>query len=289
MFIAIIGAGYLLALGNMYHRHRLADGLDGLTLDDLRAVFSGLERPIPEPAAQSGDDSMVSENMVAPSRMWEIVQPGEKMYEHLVKGGDEAVRALNHWLEHGASEDMFHMSGLVQPGDPSPEQIISRNCLRCHNADDGEKQDTPYGPDIFTVNYDMVYKYAAPGTAEESSEKVEPSASAAGGPKVERIRPQSASHLFLVSHIHMLSIPVFSLILGVLTLLTDLPGRFRALLAVLPMTASIVDFTCWWATRWSDAFVYAMVAAGVVFGLSFAAQILVVLYHLWFKRPERID
>jgi hypothetical protein len=285
LFIVIIGTGYLMAMGNMYHRHRLADGVDGLSLDDLRAVFSGLQKPIQDSDSSTADNLQPESGMANPSRMWEIVQPGEDMYEHLVKGGDEAIRSLNHWLRSGAAKEMFEQSGLVQPGDPSPQHVISRNCLRCHNAEDGEKQDTPYGADIFTVDYQMVYEYAAPGTG-ETSKQAESEESGTGAPRTERIRPQAASHLYLVSHIHMLSIPVFSLILALLTMLTDLPGKVRGFIAVVPMAASAVDFACWWAARWSQGFVFLMVAAGFVFGLTFGLQILIVIYHLWFKHQR---
>ena len=50
-FLAIIGTGYLVAVLNIYHSHSKADGVDGMSLDDIRAVYSGLTvargRPAP--------------------------------------------------------------------------------------------------------------------------------------------------------------------------------------------------------------------------------------------------
>ena len=45
IFLAIIGSGYLVAVANIFYSHQMADGKEGVTLDDLRAVYSGMEVP----------------------------------------------------------------------------------------------------------------------------------------------------------------------------------------------------------------------------------------------------
>ncbi len=91
LFLALIGTGYLAALLNLYHQHSLADGREGLTFDDLRAVFHGIEVPTEErPGAQP---------VVAESRMYEMVKTGGKMRKNLNNGGPGAVRALEAKIE----------------------------------------------------------------------------------------------------------------------------------------------------------------------------------------------
>ena len=94
-----------------------------------------------------------------------MVEPGGDMRKHVTKGGPRSVRALEAWLKGGASESTFNRKSLAAEGDPSADDVIARHCLRCHNAEDGEKADAPYGPDLFTTDYGMIYRFAAPGSA----------------------------------------------------------------------------------------------------------------------------
>lgn len=272
LFLVLVGLGYLSALGNLYHQHQMADGKEGLTIDDLRVVFHGMAVPPGSRASSAPAAEM--------SRMKQMVQPGGDMRKNLAKGGAEAIRALETWLDHGALESEFTERGLVQPGDPSADDVIARHCLRCHNAEDGEKADTPYGPDLFATDYKMVYVYAAPGTAREAADGVGGDDSADG----RRLGPHTIGHLFLITHIHMLSIPVFTLIVSALFLLRGPDLRLTAVLGPLPMLTLVVDFASWWLALRLEVFVYVIAAAGGVFGVSLAAQLLFVLAALWDRR-----
>ncbi len=270
LFVAMLGFGYLGALGNLYHRHELADGQPGLTDNDLKAHFHGITVDVEDDAS----------DVVAMSRMLEKVVPGASMRKHLTAGDEADVRTLIAWLEQGAQASTFQTESLVQEGDPSAEDVIAGRCLRCHNADDGEKADTPYGPDIFTVEQDMVYRYAKPGTA------VDTIADADAMPGRKKIGPQTLAQLFLVTHIHMLSIPVFTLILAGLFALTGWSTRWKTIIGPLPMIAIAVDFAGWWLARSSEMFLPLLLIAGPVFGLSLAMQIFAVLGSLWFGSKD---
>ncbi len=268
LFLALVGFGYLAALSNLYNRHQSADGLEGLTLNDVRATFHGLQT-----AADAATATTESR-----SRMMELVEPGGEMRKHLTKGGSGAVRALENWLHRGALESEFGLRGIIEPDDPSAQAVIERHCLRCHNADDGEKADTPYGSDLFAADHAMVYVYAAPGTAHA---RVAPS-SDEREPKV--IGPQATAHLALITHIHMLSVPVFTLIVSGLFLMTGVNPRLRGVLAVIPMLALGVDFAGWWLARVVEPFIYVIPAAGATYGAALALQIVTVVCSLWFGR-----
>jgi len=265
-FLALIGVGYLHALANLASRHALADRKPELTLDDLRAVFHGLSIP----AAQTRP-------AVPRSRMLEQIEPGGDMRKHLEKGGDEAIRALTAWLQRGAAEAAFEQAALAQAGDPSARAIIERRCLNCHNAESGEKKDAPYGPDLFEAQYTLVIRYAAPGTAKHAL----PQPSPAGGPAMERLPPQALPHIYLVAHIHMLSIPVFTLIVAGLYLLAGRPSRVRGAMAAVPMLMLVTDFSGWWLARAFEPAVFAILGAGAAYGVAIGWQLLSILGAMW--------
>ncbi len=159
--------------------------------------------------------------------------------------------------------------------------MIARRCLRCHNAEDGEKADTPYGPDIFDVDYQLVALMASP----QPSESVEADAK----PVVKMIGPQTIAHLVLVTHIHMLSIPVFTLIVYVLFSMADFPGGLRRWVGPLPMVALVFDFSSWWLARFSEGFLLMLMVAGGVYAVTLAIQILAILRSAWLVRPSAPD
>jgi len=308
LFVCLIGTGYLSALANMYFQHSGADGREGLTLDDLRAAFHGLAvepPPRTDTHANHGHDQQANvpssaDNTTAMSRMAEMTQPGGKMRKHLAEGGVPAIRTLETWLAHGAPESEFEKQGLARPGDPAPIDVLNDQCLECHNAESGKRSEDPFGPDLFTIEYEMVYRYAAPGTAKGTDfrETPDPAPQATKAntpttatpehsttppppakPKTRTLGPASLSHLFLVTHIHMLSIPVFTLIISGLFLMDAGPWRRR--LAPVPMMTLVVDFSCWWLARQSESFIYVMVAAGALYGAAMGIQIVTVLVSLW--------
>jgi len=275
LFLLLIGVGYLAALGNLYHQHSLADGKEGLSLDDLRAAFHGLEVA----PGESGSD----QDPAMKSRMQQMIEPGGEMRKHLIKGGPQAVRTLETWLQHGAVEAQFTQKGLAGAGDPAAADVIMSRCLDCHNADGGEKADVPFGPDLFTPDYQMVMRVAAPGTAKLGQ-------AAAGELSDHRtLGPQTIPHLFLVTHIHMLSIPVFTLIVGGLFLISSLAASPRHLLVPIPMAALTCDFACWWLAREWPVLIYVIASTGAIYGVSMGGQLLTVVASLWFWKPADQD
>lgn len=252
-FLAMIGVGYLFALGNIYASHSRADGKPGLTLDDLRAVYSGVT---------VSRDSLA----VVPSRMLRMIEGA--MREYVSDAEDFAV--LRDWLAAGDGE-----KGLdEQHNGRSPRRVITLNCLRCHAADSGERIGTkaPFGPDQLTVDYAMISKFttAAPKSTQATV----------------RIGPQDAPHLILITHAHMLAIPIFTLIVAALFWHTRTPAGLRAALTPLPMIALVFDFSSWWLARAADGFIYVIAAAGAAYGLAFGVQILAVVIDLWRPAPR---
>jgi hypothetical protein len=271
-FLALMGAGYLVAVTNIYLHHNEADLEPGLGPGDLLAVYHGLERDAP------------AGTIPQKAHMLRRVEPGGDMRKYLEKGGEEAVRTLIGWLEAGAQETDFSREGLFRPGDPSPQDVIAENCVRCHNARDGDKKDVPYAESRDDLpTYALVQKEAVrPGTmspeATPRRDAVEP------GTRTIRIEPMSVERLVQVTHVHIISIPVFALAVAALFFLSSAGPRLKAILGPIPMLGVCLDVASWWLARPIPPFALAIGAAGAIFGTSLALQMLLVLRSLWLDR-----
>ena len=233
-------------------------------LDDLRRTFHGLEKQI-TPDAQ----------ILVTSPMLEQIRPGGDMREHLEPGGEPAIRALTSWLESGAKEADFAKSGLVESGDPSAKETIAANCIECHNADGGDMEDTPYAASADAEpEYALVAAYVTPEYEQQQS----------GGPQQLKLSPTGLKELVHVTHAHILSIPVFTLIVGGLFLMTGLGPAWKLVLGPLPMLATLLDISSWWLARPFEPFIYVIAAAGAIFGVAYGLQVLCILGSMWFGR-----
>jgi hypothetical protein len=258
-FLALLGGGYLVALGNIYMHHAEADLEPGLTPADVVRVYHGLEK------------EMTVEMVVPKSAMLKQVEPGGAMRKYLEKGGEESVRVLMAWLEDGAERDSFEKEELVEPGDPSPQDVIAETCVRCHNATSGEKSDTPYAEtrdDLPT--FELVSQVALPPVPDLES-----------GKKTVYLPPMGLDALVQVTHVHIISIPMFALAVAALFLLTNQSARVKALLTPIPMLAVCLDIGSWWLARPLEPFAYLVAAAGAIFGTALALQLVCVLGSLW--------
>lgn len=257
LFLAIIGSGYLVAVANIYHSHRLADGIPGLSIDDIRAIYGGL-------TVRGGPGAET------PSRMLTMIRTS--MREYIRTDADFSI--LETWLKAGGTE-----TGLDE-GDRrnTPRRVIIRNCLRCHAiGGEGDIAHTaPFGPDALTVDYTLIRHHAAPQPADPSG--------------VVRAPPQySIPRLVLFSHQHMLSIPVFTLIVGLMFSATRASAALRAFLTPLPMLSAALDFGGWWLSRLFEPLIYLIAGAGAVFGATLGLQILLIVFDLWLplSNPHR--
>jgi len=263
LLLLIIGPGYLFGTANIFFKHQNADGEPGLTVDDLRATFHGMTRTF-----QPEDKTIVN------SAMLKQVRPGGDMREHLDKGGEPAVRSLLAWLENTAKEDEFAKPGLAEPGDPSAQQIIKAHCIECHNADGGEMEEVPYAETADgEPEYTLVMVTAKPEIRVQEA-----------GLQTVVIKPISEAKLVHVTHIHILTMPIFTFVVGVLFLLTGIPQSIKLLIGPLPMLAVLLDISGWWIARFVEPFIFVIAAAGGLFGATYALQILCVLGSLWFGK-----
>ncbi len=111
LFLLIVGPGYLFGTANIFFKHQYADDKPGLSLDDLRATFHGMERTF-----QPGDKEIVNSEMLTQ------IRPDGDMREYLEEGGEPAIRGLTAWLEKKSPEDEFDRAGLCRKGTHRPRQ-----------------------------------------------------------------------------------------------------------------------------------------------------------------------
>lgn len=255
--LVFLAAGYVAALANIYAQNERVDGKPGLSPRDLILKYAG-------------GDVEVEAGRAAPSRMLEMIQGAMRQYF----SDDASYRVLHEWLEAGAGEEAFREAS----DDLSPEDVFIADCLRCHAADSGEEigMKSPFGPDQFTPDYRLIAKFALPH---------EP-----GQTTVHR-DPIDWRDLAMSSHAHLLSVPMFLILLAGLFLWSGRPAGSsrgaqlaRGVLAALPLAAFLADVACWWLARLPGVgwlFALAIAGTGAVFGLGFVVQWLVVMRTLW--------
>ncbi|HPF41700.1 MAG TPA: hypothetical protein P5081_21030 [Phycisphaerae bacterium] len=248
-FLVMIGGGYLFAIANIYHQHQMADGEAGLTLNDLRAAYAGLTI------------RRTSETTI-PSRMLTMLRTSMREYVD----DDAEFSTLEGWLKDGGTQ-----AGLTQ-GEKrdTPERAMILNCMRCHATSSGTEisKKAPFGPDEFTVDYEEIKPLVASETSVDSD--------------IVNVPPQlTIPRLVLVTHAHMLAIPVFTLIVGGLFAGARFPRGLGSWITPLPMLALVMDFSGWWLARGAPAAIYLIAAAGAIFGVAFGLQLIVVLVDLW--------
>lgn len=260
LFVLIVGPGYLFGTLNIMLKHQDADEEEGLTLDDLRATFHGLEKTY-TPEAE----------VTVNSTMLEQVRPGGDMREYLEEETD--ARGLITWLENGAKEDDFDTGDLAEAGDPSAKAVLASVCIECHNSDGGDMEDVPFASAADAdPDYAMIVDT---GSAEPEYETHEM------GPQTKTLGPTAEKRLVHITHAHVLAMPVFTMLVGMLFMMTGWGSGIKLLLGPLPMLAVMADIGSWWLARYSEPFIFVIAASGAVFGLTYALQILCVLSSTW--------
>ncbi len=148
------------------------------------------------------------------------------------------------WLKLGAPETGYN--SLIEP-------MFAERCIACHNPDSSMQI-----PDLST--YEAVKQVANVDTG------------------------VSLHSLMKVSHIHLFGIALVALGIGLVFRFALLPAWFKNTLTLLPFIAIFIDISAWFLTKWDPTYAYTVVFAGGILGLSWALQISISLYQIWFLR-----
>ena len=148
------------------------------------------------------------------------------------------------WLKSGAPEADY--ARLIKP-------ILAERCVVCHSPSSGLQI-----PNL--SNYTGVKQVANVDTG------------------------VSLHSLMKVSHIHLFGIALVALAIGLVFRFALLPTWFQYTLTLSPFVAIFTDIAAWFLTKWDPIYAYTVIIAGAVLGLSWALQILISLYQIWFLR-----
>ncbi len=134
--------------------------------------------------------------------------------------------------------------------------ILAKICLNCHTPNSGLNI-----PDL--SNYAGIRKVAQVDSGE------------------------SVLTLVKLSHIHLFGIGLILFVLGYIFKRSVLPGWIKYPLIVVPFLAMAIDILSWFLlTKWDPVYAYTVVISGAILGISLSAQILILLYQIWFLRAE---
>ena len=193
------------------------------------------------------------------------VVDGISMKYHGQRGNTRLEAALAGRMgDRGSVEDRQAIIRWVKDGASADKfavvkPIFQRDCTACHSPTSG----LPIPP---LTTYAEVHKVTQVDTG------------------------SSFSQLARVSHIHLFGISFIFLLTGGIFALSEIAAKWRLLIIVLPYFTIWADIGSWWITKYEPAFAYVVLVGGGLMGLALAAQILISLWEMWFrKRPAEAD
>jgi len=149
------------------------------------------------------------------------------------------------WVSAGASEAGYREK--VKP-------LLDKNCVICHNA-----KSSPAVPPLTTF------------------EEVREVTRVDMGPGLDQ--------LARVSHVHLFGISIIFLLTGMIFSLSEITSALKLPIIVVPYVAIWMDIGSWWITKYQPFFAYTVIIGGCFMGMALAAQILIPLWEMWFKKP----
>lgn len=192
-----------------------------------------------------------------PAVLLEVVN-GPHGEPYLQEGDDKQV--MRKWLTSDRISEDYESLEL---GDFSPREVIQENCLSCHARNSSEGNGI--GQTIPLEFWDDVKEVAFQ----------------------KRINPTPTDILVVSTHAHAQSIPLVTLIVCGLFLLTRWPAGVRNRLFGITFFSLLLDLAGWWIARESVAFVWVVLISGGIFGAGFMLAILGCLADMWLPAPKR--
>ncbi len=154
------------------------------------------------------------------------------------------------WLHEGAKQE---------PYESDLKNIFNDRCITCHNSRN------PHLPSL--ESYDGIKKMAAEDTGAD------------------------IFTLVRVSHIHLFGLTFIFFVVSMVFIHAYMRHEWlKITLIVIPFVSIIFDILSWYLTKIYQPFAWVVVGSGALMGLSFAAQVLISLYQMWFyKLPDEVQ
>lgn len=178
-------------------------------------------------------------------------QPGKTRLEAALRG------SMSDRLAPSDKEEILQwvQRGATEGDFAKVKPIFEKSCIACHSAKSG----LPVPP---LTTFAEVRKVTEVDTG------------------------SSLNQLARVSHVHLFGISIIFLLTGGIFALSEVSGKLRLAIIALPYVAIWADIGAWWITKYQPVFAYIVIIGGGVMGLALAAQILISLWEMWFKKAS---
>ena len=89
------------------------------------------------------------------------------------------------------------------------------------------------------------------------------------------------------THIHIFGMSAIFILMGIIILFLDLSGRVRTWLIVLPFVGIIIDLVSVWLKIFiHPGFFWLHIPGGLLFGIVFGVEVVVILRQMWTPSPK---
>ena len=250
MFLAVLTSGFVMSELYLKHTTEMADGKEGLSMDDITIKFHGSDMPKLKQQIQGPMKKYFSE-----TQDLEKLKPDELA----------DIQKVTDWVDAGASKEGYQSDDKEKNRNSVSFILNTRGCIDCHAADatmKGNKHDSPLD------TYDNVLKYAQ---------------------KITKPVPIDKGRLLSLSHIHLLGMGMMFMLLGIAVASTQWPVWLRAALIVSGHLSILLDIFGWWGVREYGASMSPIVmGSGAMMAASFVGSVAGAYFDLWIRKPKPV-
>lgn len=219
--------GLAASAAHLFYHDQNRDEQPGLTVTDVKGVYHGVTATAPLLSSlQSGHP--------------ETLAPQDR--ETLIK-----------WLQGTRIAEDFDNLDL---GDSAPGELITANCVSCHNPKATGKDAYPKLP---LERWDDVKGVAFS----------------------KDIKPNDIKILAASTHVHALSLGTLVLLMSALLLMTTWSRGLVSLLVCAMGVGLTADMAAWWISRHTELAVYAIIGFGALFNAATGLSCLLVMFELF--------
>jgi hypothetical protein len=247
MFLIVLTSGFIVAELYLKHTTELADGKEGLGMDDITITFHGNGVPL----------------------LKRKISPGGSMRKYFSVNATETdlkaddVRDIERviaWIDSGAPESAYKIDDEKRKSEGIGTILDMHGCTDCHSSESHMRHNMHDYP---LETFAQVHAFAKPDS---------------GGIDTGR--------LLSLSHYHLIGMGLMFLAAGVAVALTLWPKWLRAALVVGGQASILLDIFGWWGVKWYGAPLSPVVMlGGILMAASFFGAIGAAFWDLWIRKP----
>jgi len=247
MFLVVLTSGFIVSELYLKHTTELADGKEGLTLDDITIQFYGSETPKLKMQVQGPMKKYFSSNE----------DPNKLKPDELAD-----VEKVVEWVDRGAPESEYEVKDDKEKNKGTISYILNmRGCLDCHSPDatmKGNKHDSPLD------TFEHVSKYTKRDTGMDKG----------------RLLSLSHIHLLGMGMMFLLAGAAVAMTRWPVTVRVVLifGGQLSILLDI---------FGWWGVKWYGAPLAPVVMVSGILMAACFVGSVLAAFYDLWLRKPAQ--